>query len=412
MPEITVKPIRVVALGMDDHARNMYNLVFTKHAAAQYTLVDINQAEACIFDLDGYGAQKLWENYRIAHPELPTLVLSLREKQFENTQFVKKPINVREFLNTLTLIKEAVEERRRVRVLESYQPNMDKPRKKEAPAQNSTPVPMPVAPSVATSLHKAGNLMASRHSHSNRYASEIECGQLPDINIRNAEQLEKIYYDPQQHFQGIFENAVREAKEKKSCFLLEGFIGKMMLNPAKNQLMITSPEDTLHSLMLLATRTHALKTLCFDCIDLPYYVQSTSLPFRYSYLDQFHWKVAIWSAHGRLPAGTSLEEPIILLHWPNLTRLLLTPYALQIAALWSERPLSLLETAQGLGIPQRYVFSFYSAAHATGLAFPERRSQQRREEDERYQVSLESLFKPNEQKRSLLKRILSHLHFS
>ncbi|RLW55956.1 MAG: hypothetical protein B6D69_03020, partial [gamma proteobacterium symbiont of Stewartia floridana] len=43
-------------------------------------------------------------------------------------------------------------------------------------------------------------------------------------------------------------------------------------------------------------------------------------------------------------------------------------------ALWSRNPRSLIDTANSLGISQRYVFAFYSAAHALQLAGETRRA--------------------------------------
>ncbi len=401
MPTTTTKPIRIVAMGMDQHACNMYALLFSKHTHGQYTLVDIHQAEACIFDLDGYGAQKLWEEFRQAHPELPTLVLSLREKNLDGTRFVKKPINVKTFLTILAEIKQEIETRGRS--------NLQAERKIHAPPQNPTQ-PSEQVEAKSVKVNQMGHLMGHRQAYSNHYASKVECGQLPDINPHKPEQVEKIYYDPEQHFQSVFERALKQAKDKKACILLEGFIGKMIINPAQNQVLCTSTEDSLHSLMLLPMKKDAIKMQTFDCIELSYYIQSNVLPFHYSYLDQFRWKIAIWAAHGRLPNETPLDAPIILLHWPNLTRLLLTPHALRIAALWIERPFSLLDTAKRLGISQRYVFTFYSAAHAVGLAFPERRTEAR-DKDPRYRSKPESIFNPDQEKRSLFKRILSRLSF-
>lgn len=400
MPATINKPIRVVAMGMDQHSSNMYALLFSKHTHGQYILTDMNQAEICIFDLDGYGAQKLWDEFRQEHPELPTIVLSLKEKNLDNTWFAKKPINVKSFLNTLADVKQLIEKRGRNQV-------QLKPQTSHA-VSNPSATPSPVH---ETKVNQVGHLMGNRQVQSSYKASKVECGQLPDINPHRPEELEKIFYDPARHFQGSFEQAIKMAKEKKACVLLEGFIGKMIINPAQNQVLCTSKEDALHSLMLLPMRKDAIKIQAFDCVELSYHIQSNVLPFYYSYLDQFHWKITIWAAHGRLPNNTPLETPIILLHWPNLTRLFLTPHALRIAALWIERPFSLLDTAKRLGIAQRYVFTFYSAAHAAGLAFPERRVEQR-DSDERYNSNPDNIFNSNKEKRSLFKRILSRLSFS
>jgi len=398
------KPIRIVAMGMDKHACNMYALLFSKHTNGQYTLADINQAEACIFDLDSYGAQKLWNDFRREYPELPTIVLSLREKNLDGTRFVKKPINVKDFLTTLTKVKQQIEDQGRS--------NSSFNQKTNGAAAPQTTINQPKSsPTKQTKINQAGHLIGNRQIYSNLHANKVECGYLPDIDPHKTEQLEKIYYDPSQHFQALFENALKQAKEKKACVLLEGFIGKVIINPMQNQVLCTSTEDALHSLMLLPMKKDVIKMRFFDCIELSYHIQSNVLPFHYNYLDQFRWKMAIWASHGHLPQGTPLETPIILLHWPNLTRVLLTPHALQITALWIERPFSLLETAKRLGIEQRYVFTFYSAVYAIGLAFPERRGKPR-DNDDRYSTNPDSIFNANKEKRSLFKRILSRLSFS
>jgi hypothetical protein len=91
-------------------------------------------------------------------------------------------------------------------------------------------------------------------------------------------------------------------------------------------------------------------------------------------MDAFLWKVALWTSRGRVPAGTQLSVPVFLRYWPNMSRLLLPPHALRIAALWAHQPHSLLQTTRALKLPQRYVFAFYSAANALDLAGPCRRS--------------------------------------
>jgi hypothetical protein len=89
--------------------------------------------------------------------------------------------------------------------------------------------------------------------------------------------------------------------------------------------------------------------------------------------EAFLWQVALWTYRGRLPAGTAIHGRVYLARWPNLSRLAETPHALRIAAFWSEQPATLPFTARALGIPQRFVFAFYGAAHAIGLAGQARR---------------------------------------
>ena len=79
------------------------------------------------------------------------------------------------------------------------------------------------------------------------------------------------------------------------------------------------------------------------------------------------WQLALGASRGRLPVNTSLDTPVSLLHWPNLTRLQVPPHAARILSLWSHDDKSLKETVAALNIPQRYVFALYSACSAIGL---------------------------------------------
>ncbi|EIJ34925.1 hypothetical protein [Thiothrix nivea] len=84
-------------------------------------------------------------------------------------------------------------------------------------------------------------------------------------------------------------------------------------------------------------------------------------------LEAFVWVSSLLTARGRLGRGVEIERKISLKHWPNLTRLEQFPHIMRIAALWHQRPASPLEIATALGVPQRYVFSFHTAANALNL---------------------------------------------
>ena len=111
------------------------------------------------------------------------------------------------------------------------------------------------------------------------------------------------------------------------------------------------------------------------------------------------WNLTLIACRGRIPLGTDPMAPVTLHHWPNLTRLQLFPHAFRIAALWMRKPSSLRDTAETLNIPQRYVFAFYSATKALGLAGTIA-SAPVKQRPARKRV-----------KSSLLNRILSHMQF-
>jgi hypothetical protein len=84
-------------------------------------------------------------------------------------------------------------------------------------------------------------------------------------------------------------------------------------------------------------------------------------------MEAFLWKLACWTSLGRYPMEIDYKKPVYLKHWPNLTRLMITPHALRIAALLALKPSLMGDIASLLNIKPQYVFVFVSCANAIGL---------------------------------------------
>lgn len=84
-------------------------------------------------------------------------------------------------------------------------------------------------------------------------------------------------------------------------------------------------------------------------------------------LEAFMWVASLLTAQGRLSRNVDVNQRTALKHWPNMTRLEQFPQIMRIAALWNQRPATPPEIAKALGIPQRYVFSFCTAASTLNL---------------------------------------------
>jgi len=151
------------------------------------------------------------------------------------------------------------------------------------------------------------------------------------------------------------------------------------LRPKQNQIFCGSELDNnkLRTMTLLPLSNSHLRMTTLTEAEVIEHLESPQF-IEHQPLDKFLWRVALWTSRGRVPKGTDLSKQIVLLHWPNFTRLIVTPYALKISAQWMAQPHSLLETAKTLEIPQRYVFAFFSAARAIQFAFVERRTEHRR----------------------------------
>jgi len=76
----------------------------------------------------------------------------------------------------------------------------------------------------------------------------------------------------------------------------------------------------------------------------------------------FCWLSALFSLQGRLPQGFDIESACKLRHWPNITRLELTPYCLEIVAAWSDRSANLRQIVELVGCEPRHAVSLFNAA--------------------------------------------------
>ena len=84
---------------------------------------------------------------------------------------------------------------------------------------------------------------------------------------------------------------------------------------------------------------------------------------KYSFSAQsFCWLSALFNARGRLPSGFDLDTICALKYWPNLTRLELIPYCLEIAAAWSDKPATLPDIVNKVHCEPRHATSFLYAA--------------------------------------------------
>ncbi|NJO15637.1 MAG: hypothetical protein HC877_07785 [Thioploca sp.] len=373
------KPISVAVVGMDTKTRRILEMVFRGPGKDDYVLVEqIQLAQACIFDLDSLEGIHSWKDYRTQYSHIPTIILSLHHKDIAGTVYVKKPIEVHLLLTALNKIKKL-----------STKPTVSIMANLPAEKRNTGhPLSMPMDAKLATEI-----AMEEEEESIHQF-----CGYSQDYNLSSSPEIEKIYYNPEQYLQGFFEKAFAAGQRlEQGGILIEGLYTPVIFLPQQNQLLCgcelgSSKLRTMTLLPLGRNRLHMANLSETEIIHYLAVYQLSGQP-----LENFLWRVALWTARGRIPKGTDLHKDVILLHWPNFTRLVVTPYALKISALWITQPYSLLETARVLNIPQRYVFAFYSAAHALKLALVDRRATPRT-----------AKLTPNE-KRGLFQRILARL---
>lgn len=376
-------PVRIACFGMDEYAKRMVDTIFRQRAHSRFVLSDEFRAEAGMVDLDGFGAQARWKQYRVRHPELPTLVLSIRAQNLPNTRFIQKPVDVGELLTGLDYLHDQVRD------------------KTPPPTPSPTAEMVPAMPGFVERREPAQEIAKPKLVyHDAGFDEENGCGEHktyhPDKPLGN----EEIHYHPEQYLQRILRRAMDAAESRDTNIRLEGLKENLIVSPTNHRVYYTTTQQQIRAMAMLPHSADKLRQVEMPHKELDALFQATTTPIRYQYTDRLLWKLAIWGANGRLPADTPLDRPVVIKYWPNFTRLLLTPHAQRIVALWRKTPVSLMETAHRLRIHPCYVFTVFSAAHALDIALIERRLTERAPPERKTDHSA---------KRGLFQRILARL---
>lgn len=355
----------------------------------QARITSAHEAQIILIDLDVGNPAALWSEFRKQFPTQPAIVLSLAEQHLPEVVWVKKPIKPSLLLEAIhqasKQIKQTTAAHSPVSKQISQKQAPDLPQQKHADKAKNTikeaiketvHAAPEKTPSTATiQISNPDNIKTSRaktkpasQTRDVTQAMENESnhntfGIHPDFDPQSSRIPAHVFYDPQLTLQGLLHDTLQAAKVDGKARTIEGVLATILLIPGvpywvKTQL---SPQRVRAiSAVQLANMLDTKVRILNEHESQP---SLPKIPF-----ENFFWLVALSTARGRVPLGTNLHTPVSLKQWPNFTRLETIPHAMRISALWLQQPMGLLETATQLSIPQRYVFAFYSAAHAIGIA--------------------------------------------
>jgi len=412
---VKAKPITISFLGVDERSKSAYQLFFENITPVHYELIDdCEKAQLCLIDKDSYNVQKQYDALIKNHPEKYILALSIIEHSCTHDRefFLQKPIK-RETLQALlneisgyisgkTIKKTVVPSR--LQVKNTVMKISEKYRKEPAPEKIEEPV-LPVLKekgNTVVSINKAPRAATSRAGKLLEIENEeYFVGVRPDVDINNAEQLQDIFYSPENLLQGIMEQARKKSQESGQIVQLDVMDHIFYFDSKNQKVHSTVGASVIRHLCIVHQEEAALFSIKPESFrdDLEFILQTRSDNSRRKNswsMDAFLWVITLWCSRGRVPAGTDITRPVYLRQWPNLTRLEQIPHAARIAALIYEQPRTLFDVARQLGIRQRYVFAFFSASRSIGLSDVSVRD-------------IDRLFESEKPKKSKNKSILSKL---
>lgn len=365
------QPLRVAAIGLDEKMNNALRMFFQGPCHNACILVPEDSAELSIVDLDGYDGTQQLEKQRKQFPQRPVIVLSLCQKEVDDTILLRKPVKPTLLFEAIDKAKEqlyqATEKSARKGLLEDQKyPSIPITESViNTPFKNILSIERSASDTESQST-KSGRSTPSTHRAAMYLDERSACayiGSARDIDPADRQQVAKAQYDPNSFFQSYLKQAVSTAERQDCHIAIECPQGSITVAPKSQSASMNISAQRLRTLSSVPV---AEGTMSLSPVK---HIEQSAEPKdnRVVELDELIWRTTLWASRGRVPTGTSLVTPVVMRRWPNLTRLTVIPNALRIAALWGKAPYPLLETAKFLGIPQRNVFAFYSAAHAIGL---------------------------------------------
>lgn len=358
--------LRLCHSGMDNRSLYAFEIFLTRVGPNACQITDEEAADVAFIDIDNDLGRYLLQGHRLRYPDRP-LIVSAQKHPAEHdplTIAVTKPVGLAAFSAALQRVR-------------SLLPALPALVRTEAPVEAT---PVAAAPeSITHSPEIVGeaptDMLFGRGEARNsadpvtllrqleERLSTFYVGSMPDVDLDDSATHAALYYLPEQFLQGELSRALAHARDiQRPVRLDDGSGTALYLDPQRGKAYSTRSANALRALAQLPTRG-TVKMSRLDARDVE---RLDTLESRS--LEALEWDVALWASRGRLPRGTHLDHPVRLYCWPNLTRLAVPPEAMRIAGLWSRGHVSLRDTVRILGIPQRYVFAFYSACHALKLA--------------------------------------------
>ena len=191
------------------------------------------------------------------------------------------------------------------------------------------------------------------------------CGNLADVDVARPDERRRIYFNTDGALLYWLPLAVKKARLSNTPVEISGLPRCFAYLPEEDRFFGDFGEDLLLQ--------YALSRFGFGELDL-----SERLDLAVSRpevtgdkqiiqdRDAMIWKIALWTARGRLNQRMDPEKVYKLKERPDFSRLIEIPHASEITELWFDHRLSALDVVRILNVPQRYVFAFMSGADALG----------------------------------------------
>lgn len=196
-------------------------------------------------------------------------------------------------------------------------------------------------------------------------ASRKIFGQNEDVELSSVPSY--IYFESESYLYSHLMGYVKRAEREEANFILHIDRDYFYYDHQEDLLYTSLPEGSLYALSLMPVTERLEAKFSKENAEFGKELRGHNIAY-YSLSDALLNLMLLWSARGRLPQGTDLEQKLqIKQKGSDVLASLPLPEIAQIEELWSKEELSLVDLIEQLSLPQRVIFSYYCLAEANNL---------------------------------------------
>ena len=364
MKKARSSPIKVALYGMDPRSYKTMELYLKGPCKGIAVVVNETEAEIDIIDADFATAGEILETRRQKTPDRPIVLLALHPLKVEKTYFLQKPVNAEQLVTILKSVKSDITGIKKAHIARETQVSASQAQtSKPTPAINVSPDSGNI-PSVEQTEPKTTKKRAMFEDNEGGDAAFL--GMLSGIDFSDPDQLLSARFDPRLYLLSYVLSAYKVACHENRALQLNSIWKPLMIFPDTHQIWLDADDKQLRAFAGVEQNKAFASNISLVPLDADTF-RGSKASGKFQDIDVFIWKLTIWTSKGRFPISLEPDHPVYLKHWPNFTRLLLTPDALRISALLLQSARTPLEIIKLLDIKPQYVFALISACHSLGL---------------------------------------------
>ena len=354
----------IAILGMNPRNTSTFAYFIKKHGADFLKVSAINDADVCIVDFDVQEGVKQWQLSQLNLK--PAIILAATDPDKSNAIWVKKPVDTAAMTTAINALKELMHANNKGLLTVAQEVTEIALHADDLLKQNTA---------VLDETAKVKKSMGYQHDFKDLHSPSLNlsqksiihcCGLQVDADSSSPDFRKQVSYDPSLTLLASIAKARALAREKNRIVELRGGRESLVIMPGGESVFVDLDSHLIRHICAASLQTHPkIKVLAISLSEC-----EQRYPSKHRNMHQVNtllWQVALWSARGRLPNTIAPEQAVKILHWPNFTRLTITPHAIAITSILLKESLSPVDLAAQLQIPQRYVFAFIAAAASSGL---------------------------------------------